>query len=225
MKEIKDLLFENQDLEYKKFIYKLTPGFDEDYFIGVRNPITRSIAKKIYKENNYQEYMKELPHEYYEENMVHSLIFDCMKDYEETIRLLDEFLPYINNWAVCDTMKPKAFAKNKDKLILKINEWIHSDLTYTIRFGIEMLMNNYLDEDYNKEYLDWVKVIQSEEYYVNMMIAWYFATALAKRWDDTIKIIEEKSLSKWVQNKTIQKAIESFRITEEQKTYLRKLKL
>ena len=193
--------------------------------IGVRTPDLRNDAKKIIKENKYKEFLEELPHKYFDENQLHAFIISEIKDYEKCIIYINKFLPYVDNWATCDQMSPKIFKKNKDKLIIEIMRWIKSKETYTVRFGIGMLMQYYLDDDFNPKYLEKVSKIKSKEYYVNMMIAWYFATALAKQYDEAIKYIENDILDKWTHNKTIQKALESYRITSEQKKYLKSLKL
>lgn len=225
MDKIQKELFNLRDEKYAEFQAKLTPSVSPELFIGVRVPEVRKLAKKIYKEQIAKDFIKKLPHKYYDENMLHGLIISESNDYDKTINEVDRFLPYVDNWSVCDIMSPKVFKKNKDKLIDKIKEWAKSSKTYTCRFGLEMLMSHYLDDDFKKEYLEIPAKVLSDEYYVNMMIAWFFATALAKQWDSTIPIIENKKLGKWVHNKTIQKAIESRRITEEQKRYLRSLKL
>ena len=222
--KITDKLFELQDKEYGEFQAKLTPGIDKSQIIGVRVPAVRKLAKEYIKDEEAQEFLNTLPHEYYDENMLHGLLISEIKDYENCIELIDKFLPYVDNWAVCDIMSPKAFKKNKDKLIIKIKEWMKSKHTYTCRFGVEMLMSHFLDEDFKEEYLEMVSKIHSEEYYVQMVIAWLFATALAKQWDATIPYIENQKLDKWIHNKTIQKARESYRITDEQKEYLKGLK-
>ena len=224
MQEITAKLFELQDLEYREFHSNLVPTKDPDAIIGVRVPHLRKLAKELIKEMDVTPFLKELPHQYNEENVLHAFIIEAIKDYDECLLELNQFLPYVDNWAVCDSMKPKVFKKHLDELVDEIQGWIESTQTYTIRFGIEMLMNFYLDEKFSAKYLDMVAGVKSEEYYVNMMIAWYFATALAKQYDATIKIIEAGVLDKWTHNKTIQKAIESYRITPEQKEYLRGLK-
>ena len=223
--EILEELFKLQDKEYAEFQSKLTPSVDKSKFIGVRVPEVRKLAKLYFKDENSKEFLNTLPHKYYDENMVHGLLISEIKDYEECIREVDKFLPYVDNWAVCDIMSPKIFKKNKDKLIEKIKIWSKSKDVYTCRFGIEMLMRNYLDKDFKSEYLNIPSTIVSDEYYINMMIAWFYATALAKHWNDSIKYIENKKLTKWVHNKTIQKARESYRITDEQKEYLKNLKI
>lgn len=221
---IQKKLKELSDIEYAKFQAKLTPNVDESLFIGVRVPMVRKLAKEIYSSNQHTSFIRRLPHKYYDENMLHGLILSEYKDYIECVKDVDSFLPYVDNWAVCDIMSPKCFKKNKDKLINKIVEWTKSDKTYTCRFGLEMLMSHFLDEDFKKEYLDIPVSIKLEDYYVKMMVAWFFATALTKQWESTIPFIENNCLEKWTHNKTIQKARESFRISNEQKEYLKALK-
>ncbi len=215
-------LFKLQDKKYQELQYKTIPNIEN--IIGVRTPELRKLAKELVKENNYKSFLEELPHKYFDENQLHGFIISEIKNYDECINYTNKFLPYIDNWATCDQMSPKVFKKNKDKLLKEIKVWIKSKDTYTIRFGIGMLMKYFLDEDFNKTYLELVSKIKSKEYYVNMMIAWFFATALAKQYDNTITYIETNKLDIWVHNKTIQKAIESYRITNEQKEYLRSLK-
>lgn len=222
--EVQKRLFELQDEKYAEFQSKLVPTIKKETIIGVRVPELRKFAKKYRKESECQEFFKDLPHQYYDENILHGILLSEMKEYDTCIEQVESFLPYVDNWAVCDIMSPKVFKKNKEKLLEKIKIWAASDQTYTIRFGLEMLMTHFLDEDYRPEYLEIAAVVKSEEYYVNMMIAWFFATALAKQWDTVIPYITEKRLEKWVHNKTIQKARESYRITDEQKEYLKKWK-
>ena len=210
-----------QDKQYAAFQSKLTPGVPPESFIGIRVPALRKFAKEF----EVNDFVHQLPHKYYDENMLHSLLISQVKDYEECIRLTDAFLPYVDNWAVCDIMSPKVFVKHKAALTEKIKIWSGSRQTFTCRFGIETLMTNYLDKDFKAEYLEIPASARSEEYYVKMMVAWFFATALAKQWDATIPYIEQKRLAPWTHNKTIQKAIESYRITPEQKEYLRTLKV
>lgn len=224
-KNILDMLYELEDKEYAKFQWKLTPTVPEDNFIGVRVPEARKLAKKLFKEYDTSTFIDTLPHEYYDENMLHGLILSEMKNYEECVAAVDKFLPFVDNWAVCDIMSPKIFKKHKEELIDKIIEWSASEHTYTCRFGMEMLMTHFLDDDFSEEYLEIPAKVRSDEYYVNMMIAWFFATALAKQWDATIPYIEQNRLDKWTHNKTIQKSCESYRITDDQKKYLRTLKL
>ena len=187
-------------------------------------PILRKLAKKYIKDEESKKFLNKLPHKYFDENMLHGLLISEIKDYEECIKEIDKFLPYIDNWAVCDIMSPKIFKNHKEELLNKIKEWTKSKHTYTCRFGIGMLMSHFLDETFKKEYLEIPSKIYSEEYYVNMMIAWFFATALAKQWEDTITYIEKNKLDIWVHNKIIQKARESYRIKDEQKKYLQALK-
>ena len=222
--KIQKELFALQDKEYMRFLSKLTPNISEDTIIGVRIPEIRKLAKKLVKNNEYEDFLKELPHKYYDENLLHGAIISENKDFENCIELLNSFLPFVDNWAVCDTISPKIFKNHKKELIEKIKEWSQSDKTYTCRFGVEMLMTHFLDEDFKKEYLEMVANIHSEEYYVKMVIAWFFATALAKQWDYAVIYLENNRLDVWVHNKTIQKARESLRISMEKKEYLKKLK-
>ena len=222
--EIQKELFSLQDKEYRKFLSKLTPNVSEDTIIGVRIPEIRKLAKKLVKNNEYEDFLKELPHKYYDENLLHGAIISENKDFENCIELLNSFLPFVDNWAVCDTISPKIFKNHKKELIEKIKEWSQSDKTYTCRFGVEMLMTHFLDEDFKKEYLEMVANIHSEEYYVKMVIAWFFATALTKQWDYAVIYLENNKLDVWVHNKTIQKARESLRILEDKKGYLKGLK-
>lgn len=222
---IEHILFEKQDLKYRDFQAKLMPTIDKETIIGVRTPELRKLAKDFLKNELCEEFVQNLPHKYYDENNLHGFIIEKTKDYDKLIKQLDSFLPYVDNWATCDLISPKIFKRHTEELYVKIKEWLASDRTYTIRFAIEMLMSFYLDEKFKVEYAELVSSVKSEEYYVNMMIAWFFATALAKQYDAVIPFIENKVLDKWVHNKTIQKAIESYRITEEQKNYLRSLKI
>ena len=225
MEKILSLLFSKQDLAYRDFQAPLIPNLDKNLFIGVRLPELKKMAKEMVNSKDAQDFIHALPHHYYDENQFHAFIISFIKDYDACVNEIENFLPFIDNWAVCDTMKPNVFKKNKDKLINKIKEWLKSDHIYTVRFAIGQLMSLYLNEGFKEEYLDLVSHIRSEEYYLNMMIAWYFATALAKQWDSTIKYIEEKKLSPWVHNKTIQKSLESYRVSDEHKEYLRSLKI
>ncbi|MCQ2550671.1 MAG: DNA alkylation repair protein [Clostridia bacterium] len=223
-KEYTSKLFELRDEEYAAFQAKLTPTIAPELFIGVRVPLVRKLAKEIYKSGEYLDFLNDLPHKYYDENMLHGLIISEMKDWDTCIEYLDKFLPYVDNWAVCDIMSPKCFKKNKEKLMEKIKEWVKADHIYTCRFAIEMLMSHFLDEDFKPEYLKIPASVKTDEYYLKMMVAWFFATALTKQWDDTIGYVEEGKLEKWTHNKIIQKARESYRITAEQKEYLKTLK-
>ena len=224
MYNIENDLFKLQDIKYRDFQVKLFPTINPDSIIGVRTPILRSYAKKLIKNNNYISFLENLPHKYFDENQLHAFIISEIKDYDECILYLNKFLPFIDNWATCDQLSPKIFKKNRDKLLNQIKKWINSSETYTIRFGIGILMQYYLDEDFKIEYLKMISKIKSNEYYVNMMIAWYFATALAKQYEKTIPFIETNKLGTWTHNKTIQKANESYRITMEHKEYLKSLK-
>ena len=222
---IKEELLALQDISYADFQAKLTPNIPRDLFIGVRVPELRKLAKKVAEEPETSKFLKNLPHKYYDENMLQGLLISEIKDYDACIVAVDEFLPYVDNWAVCDIMSPKIFKKNKKALLEKIKEWSASEKTYTCRFGIEMLMSHFLDDDFKPEYLEIALSVNSEDYYVQMMVAWFFATALAKEWDATIKYIEDHRLDRWTHNKAIQKARESKRITPKEKEYLKSLKV
>jgi 3-methyladenine DNA glycosylase AlkD len=223
MEKIVKELFEMQDEKYRDFQSALIPGSDLEKVIGIRTPLLRKYAKNLPLEDA-KAFLLELPHEYFDENQLHAFIVSEIKDIDACIKEVNTFLPYVDNWATCDQMSPVIFKKHKDKLLVEVKRWIASSETYTVRFGIKMLMQHFLDEDFNLEYPEMVAKIQSEEYYVKMMIAWYFATALAKQYDSVIPFIEEGRLEKWTHNKAIQKSIESYRITTEQKKYLRSLK-
>jgi 3-methyladenine DNA glycosylase AlkD len=218
-------LFEMQDLGYKDFQSKLMPTIEPDRVIGVRSPALRKFAKQFAKTPEAAEFIKILPHRYYEENNLHAFIIETIKDFDQAIEAVEAFLPYVDNWATCDSMSPKVFGKHLPEIFKKAEEWMQAGDTYTVRYGIEMLMSYFLDDAFDIRAHELVAAVQSEEYYVNMMIAWYFATALAKQYDATIPYIENKRLADWTHNKAIQKSIESYRITDEQKTYLRSLKV
>ena len=222
---ITEELFKLQDLKYRDFQGKLIPNINIKNIIGVRVPEVRKLVKKYAGTKEAEDFIKKLPHKYYDENMLHGLLISEIKDYNKGIEEVNRFLPYVDNWAVCDIMSPKLFKKHKKELINEIIKWSKSNKTYECRFGLEMLMTHYLDEDFQKEYLEIPARIHSEEYYINMMIAWFYATSLAKKWEETIIYIENKKLDKWVHNKIIQKAKESYRITNEQKEYLNTLKI
>lgn len=223
-------LFGLQDVKYRDFQKKLIPTVDPDSVIGVRTPELRKLAKQLARLRASKEaadveaFLKELPHEYFDENQLHAFIISEDKDYERCMSEVEEFLPYVDNWATCDQLSPKVFRKNKDGLLLHVRKWLKTDRTYIVRFAIGMLMQHFLDDDFNTEYPELVAKVKSEEYYVNMMIAWYFATALAKQYDAVIPYIEKQKLDVWTHNKTIQKARESYRIAQEQKEYLKTLK-
>ena len=223
-KYVRQKLFEMQDENYRNFHAKLIPTVDKETVIGVRSPQLKKFAKEFYKSGDYESFLKVLPHEYYEENNVHAALIGFEKDYNKAIKLLDEFLPFVNNWATCDMMKISAFKKHLPDLYAKIPDWLSSESPYAVRFGIKMLMDYFLGENFIDECAELVCTVKREEYYVKMMVAWYFATAIAKNYDKIIPYIENNRLEKWTHNKAIQKSIESYRITEEQKKYLRTLK-
>ncbi len=222
--DITDFLFRNAEKEYRNFTAKLTPNIDKDSIIGVRVPLLRQLSKKLKNTDAANEFLHTLPHSYLEENHLHGFLIEHCKDYDTAVSLLEEFLPYIDNWATCDTVRPKIFKKHTEKLYKKIKLWLQSENTYTVRYAIGLLNSFYLDEHFSAEHLHIVSMIKSDEYYINMMIAWYFATALSKQYDCAVKFLENHTLPKWVHNKTIQKAIESYRIDADTKAYLRTLK-
>ena len=223
--EIRKTLISMQDEKYRVFQVKLFPTVDPETVIGVRTPDLRSYAKKLLKEEGISAFLSDLPHRYFDENQLHAFIISEIKDYGKCMGEVNRFLPYVDNWATCDQMSPKVFKKNRPQLLKQIRIWLKSDRTYTIRFAIGMLMEHYLDDAFDISYPEVVAVIRSDEYYVNMMIAWYFATALAKQYDEILPFIENRRLDVWTHNKAIQKAIESYRITPEQKEYLKRLKI
>ena len=214
-----------KDDKYKTFTSKLIPNINPDVIIGIRTPQLRDLAKKLKDEKDIDIFLSTLPHKYLEENSLHAYLIEQIKDYDLCVKEINKFLPYIDNWGTCDTLRPKCFKKNTDKLFNEIKKWIKSNHTYTIRFAIGMLMTYYLDNNFNQEHLDMVASVKSDEYYIKMMIAWYFATALAKQYDSAIVYLENNKLEQWTHNKTIQKAVESFRITQEQKEYLKSLRM
>ncbi len=224
MSDITECLFAMQDTEYRGFQCKLMPTVDADTVIGVRTPQLRLFAKQLSAEAA-ERFLSELPHKYYEENNLHGFLIEKIKDYDACIAELNRFLPYVNNWATCDMMTPKVLKKHLPELLEQIRIWISSRETYTVRFAIKMLMSFYLDEHFKQEYIDLVLSVKSDEYYIKMMIAWYVATALAKQYDAVLPYIENSLPDKWVHNKAIQKAVESYRISEEQKEYLKKFKI
>ncbi len=223
--EIREELFKRQDIRYRDFQGGLIPGKDNSIMIGVRTPELRKLAKELSKREDISEFLNDLPHEYFDENQLHAFIISGIKDYDKCMEELEKFLPYVDNWATCDQMSPKVFKKHKDELLTKVRKWIGADRTYTVRFAMGMLMQHFLDEDFDMEYPEMVATVRSEEYYINMMIAWYFATALAKQYDAALPFIEERRLDVWTHNKTIQKAIESYRVSDEHKAYLRTLRI
>lgn len=218
---MKEKLLELQDLKYRDFHAKLMPTVDKEKIIGVRVPDLRKLAKSLYGTDAAEKFLEKLPHEYYEENNLHAFLVEGIKDFDEAIYETERFLPYIDNWATCDMFYPKVFKKCPEKLMPKINEWIKSDKTYIVRYAIGLLMRM----DFKCEHMEAVAAVKSEEYYVKMMIAWYFATALCKNYDAAIKYLEERRLDVWVHNKTIQKAIESYRVDKDIKKVLKDMKV
>ena len=217
---LREKLFELEDKEYAEFQRKLIPNVAPETIIGVRTPELRKLAKEAAKLPGIEEYMKILPHDYFEEYNLHGFLIEGIKDYDRCIEELNAFLPYVDNWATCDLVSPKVFKKHLPELLGQLQIWMASKRPYTIRFGMEALMRHFLDDAFRPEYLGLAAAIRSEEYYVNMMTAWFFATALAKQYDATIPYIEQQRLDEWTHNKAIQKAIESYRVSDEQKTYL-----
>jgi 3-methyladenine DNA glycosylase AlkD len=224
VEEIRKQLFEFQDVKYKDFQKNLIPTVDPESIIGVRTPELRKYAKQLVKENKTDEFLSDLPHKYFDENQLHAFILSELKDYEKCVEEVCRFLPYVDNWATCDQMSPNVFKKHRTELMEYIKQWLKSDKTYTVRFAIGMLMQHYLDDEFDIGYAEMVQEVKSEEYYINMMIAWYFATALAKQYDNILPVLEQNRLDVWTHNKVIQKAVESYRIMPEQKAYLKSLK-
>ena len=223
--EILNELYKKKDITYRDFQGKLIPPKTVDDMIGVRTPELRKYAKELLKREDVGEFLEILPHEFFDEYQLHAFIISGIKDYDKCMEEVDKFLPYVDNWATCDQLSPKIFKKHRPELLKQIKKWIKSKETYTVRFAIGMLMEHFLDEDFDIKYPEMVAKLRSDEYYINMMIAWYFATALAKQYDAILPFIEEKKLDKWTHNKAIQKSVESYRITPEQKEYLKTLKI
>lgn len=221
---IVERLMQYQDIKYKDFQSNLVPNIDKETIIGVRTPNMRQIAKDVYNSEEAKEFLNTLPHKYYEENLVHFFLIAMIKDFNLCVEEVNKFLPYVDCWPVSDQSSPKVFKKNHDKLIPLIKNWIASDHVYTARFGIRILMNEFLDDDFKEEYFTLVINKKGEDYYLKMMVAWYFATALAKKYDFAVKVIEENKLDQWCHNKAIQKALESYRVSDSHKEYLRSLK-
>ena len=207
--------------QYRAFQSKLVPNIPKETILGVKTPDMRRVAKLIQGTEEAETFLGELPHRYYEENLVHFFLIAMIRDFDECVQAVETFLPYVDCWPVCDQATPKVFAKNHEKLLPLIQKWIGSDHVYTARFGIRMLMNEFLGDDFRPEYLAWVASVRGEDYYIRMMVAWYFATALAKRYDESIVYMEERRLTPWTHRKAIQKAIESFRVTDAHKAYLK----
>ena len=212
------------DEKYRDFQSKLVPNIPKETILGVKTPDMRRIAKEIRGTGEAEAFLRELPHKYYEENLVHFFLIAMIRDFDECVEAVETFLPYVDCWPVCDQSTPKVFSKNHEKLLPLIRKWIGSEQVYTARFGIRMLMNEFLGEDFRPEYPEWVAAVEGEDYYIRMMVAWYFATALAKKYDESIVFIEERRLEPWTHRKAIQKAIESFRVSDEHKEYLKTLR-
>ena len=210
--------------QYRDFQSKLVPNISKEIILGVKTPDMRKIAKEINGTKEAEEFLADLPHQYYEENLVHFFVIAMIKDFDECVKAVETFLPYVDCWPVCDQSSPKVFTKNHAKLLPLIQKWIRSDHVYTVRFGIRMLMNEFLGDDFKSEYLDWVASVEGEDYYIKMMVAWYFATALAKKYDESVVFIEEHRLEPWTHKKAIQKAIESYRVSDEHKEHLKSLR-
>ena len=223
--EIISELFRKQDAAYAALQIKILPTVDPDRIIGVRTPDLRSFAKTLFSDKGTDSFLACLPHRYFDEDQLHAFIISLEKDFEKCISDVKRFLPYIDNWATCDQLSPKAFKKEPEKLLPYIRTWIRSDHTFTVRFAIGMLMQHFLDARFSTDYADMVAGIRSEEYYINMMIAWYFATGLAKQYDRMLPYLENRKLGAWTHNKTIQKSVESYRISDQQKQYLRSLRI
>ncbi|MCI6487671.1 MAG: DNA alkylation repair protein [Clostridiales bacterium] len=222
---IRETLFSLREEKFAAFQARLIPNVAPERIIGVRTPALRKLAKTLRGSGEAEEFLKALPHEFFEENNLHAFLLCEMKDFDACVQAVEDFLPYVDNWATCDQMSPGVFRKNKQALLPYIRCWIASERCYTRRFGTGMLMSHFLDEDFREEYLRLVSDKRSEEYYVNMMIAWYFATALAKQYEAALPYLENRRLDPWVHNKTIQKAVESFRVSDEHKACLRALKI
>ena len=225
LEELQQLLFEYEDKKYADFGAKLIPTLPREKFIGIRSPEYKKILKRIKGDPVIPEFLSTLPHTYHEENCLHVALINKIKDFDECLSELEKFMPYIDNWAVNDGVNPGCFKKHRSELIGFVQKWIASEAVYTRRCGMKLLMSNYLDDDFKPEYLDLPADLRSDEYYVNMMTAWLFAEALVKQWDSAVKYLETKRLDNWTHNKTIQKACESFRVSDERKQYLKSLKV
>ena len=224
MTEIQKYLLSQKDQKYRDFTLPLIPNVDEKTFIGVRLPIIKKYAKEL-GDKEREVFLKELPHQYHEENILHAVILSNIKDYDEFLKKVDAFLPYVSNWSTCDTICNKYLIKHLDKLINVINKWLKSSEIYRVRYAVKCLMNYYLGDEFKEEHLLKVEEVKLDDYYVKMMIAWYLATGLAKNYDFFIKVIEEKKFDKFTHNKAIQKAVESYRVSDEHKQYLKQLKI
>ncbi|MBR3952389.1 MAG: DNA alkylation repair protein [Oscillospiraceae bacterium] len=225
MQDLKNALFSMKDEKYRDFQSRLMPTVPKEKIIGIRTPALRKFAKDFFKTPEAENFLSSLPHEYYEEDNLHAFLLEQISDFDECAAKISVFLPFVDNWATCDSMSPKVFKKHKKELLPHIEKWLHSKETYSVRFGIKMLMEHFLDDDFKTEYAESVAKIESEEYYIRMMQSWFFATALAKQYNAVLPFLEQKKLGVWVHNKAIQKSIESFRIAPAQKEYLRNLKI
>lgn len=225
LNELEQILFQYQDIKYADFTAKLIPNLPREKFIGIRSPEYKKILKQIKGDPVIPEFLSALPHKWHEENCLHAALINKIKDYDECVDALEQFMPYIDNWAVNDSINPACLKKHKEELIGKVQSWISSEATYTRRCGMKILMANYLDEDFKPEYLDLPADLRSDEYYVNIMTAWLFSEALVKQWDAAVVYIETHRLDAWTNNKAIQKACESYRINDERKAYLKTLKV
>lgn len=223
--EIREELFSLRDKGYRDLQRKLIPTVPAEAFIGVRTPQLRKLAKEAAKREDVGEFLADLPHKYFDENQLHAFIISGMRDFDQCTEELERFLPFVDNWATCDQMSPKVFKRHRAALLERIRAWLASDHAYTVRFAIGMLMEHYLGDDFDPAYPEMVAEIRSGEYYVNMMIAWYFATALARQYEAALPYIEDRRLEKWTHNKAIQKALESYRVPDERKACLRMLRI
>ena len=223
--QIRDELFRMQDESYRDFQVRLIPTMNPEAMIGVRTPALRSLAGQMYRAGDYAAFLDDLPHRYFDENQLHAFVLSEMRDFGECVGGVCRFLPFVDNWATCDQLSPKAFKRHRPELLAYVGQWLNSGQTYAVRFAIGMLMTHYLDEDFDGEYLRMVAQVPTEAYYVGMMVAWYFATALAKQYDAALPYIEERRLAPWTHNKAIQKSLESYRISEDRKTHLKGLKV
>ena len=224
MSAITQRLFSLADEGYRQFQTPLLPSVAPECIIGVRTPVLRKLAKELAGTAEAEAFLRDLPHAYYEENNLHAFLMEQIRDYDACVAAIDTFVPYVDNWSTCDGWSPKVLKRHPEELLVKIRQWMASDLPYTVRFGIGMLQRYFLDERFDPTYLEWVAVIDREEYYVRMMVAWYFATALAKQYEATLPYIEQGRLPLWTHNKAIQKAMESYRVCAEHKSYLKTLK-
>ncbi len=222
---VRDFLETNADEKHREFNTKLMPTVEKSAVFGVRTPVLRKFAKEFFKDPRSTDFLKQLPHEYFEENQLHAMLLEQIKDFDECIKAVEEFLPFVDNWATCDCFSPKVFKANPDKLIVKIEKWLESEHTYTVRFAVVNLMRHYLDGNFDPEYLFWVTEVDTDDYYLHMAVAWFYATALAKRYDKTLPYLTMQLLDTKTHNKTIQKAVESLRLTDSQKQYLKTLRI